>query len=386
MLYWLILARAFNPDSYGFVQYTITLATLVAILAQPIGQHVFARYIGKYRQEPEVRPALLTNLLAVLGAVFTASLIIAVPILAFFGELNLGVLVVFAGISLFYAYWGLANGMLYAGRLTLAYLASNLLQLAATFALINLLGIQSPLLALLIYGCSYLPALALLQRFLPLPLAFHPALIARETIKDILNFSWPVWISHIAYTVGAALPILLLNYFIDKAAVGVFSLALTLSALFGVVSIGLSTQLMPTIAGAPRHKHLALLKQTLLLLLVISALMLLIYLPLVRFVVPLVFGAEYLTSLATYGLLTAVAIANCVNGLLAAVQIGGGHVRIEAGSRIVNLAVTAGLGWLLVPQIGVEGAAAALLAGVIAAILINTYVVRRRVKSRNETA
>jgi O-antigen/teichoic acid export membrane protein len=385
MVYWLILARAFTPDQYGFVQYAITLATLVAILAQPVGQHVFTRYIGKHREQAEQLPALLSNLLVVLLGVFGASLLLALPVLAALGELSAGVVVVACGITMFYGYWGLANGVLASGRLTLVYLGSNLIQLAVSYGLITLLGVRSPQLALLIYGCSYLPAILLMQLARPLPLSFRPALVTRPVVGEILRFSWPVWVSHIAFTLGTSLPVLLLNQFAGKAAVGIYSLATTLAAIFGVVALGLSTQLMPTIAGAPRHMHITLLKRTMAVLLGVSVVMLALYVPVVRFVVPAVFGAEYLSSPSTYGLLAAVAIATGANSLLTAALVGGGRVRGEAVARVLNLTLTGALGLILVPRFGVEGAAAALLAGVLASIVVNTAVIMRRPPSDEAT-
>lgn len=375
MVYWLILARAFTPDAYGSVQYAITLAMLVALLAHPVGQHVAARFIGRHREERGRLPALLTNLIAVLLGVFGLSLVVAVPALALLGALSPGVLVVAAGVTLFYAYWGLANGLLYATRLTMVYLGSNLIQLVATFVAITLLGSASPQLALLIYGGSYLPAILLMQLWRPLPLSFRPALLSGALVGEILRFSWPVWVSHIAFTIRIALPVLLLNHYAGPGPVGIFALASTLAGLFGVVSLGLATQLMPTIAGAPSDTHRALLGRSLAVLLAVSAALLAVYVPAVQIAVPMVFGPSYLSSPAAYGLLAAEAIVAGVNGLLTAALVGSGQVRGEAAARLLGLAVTGMLGLLLTPRLGLEGASLALLLGGLASLALSGFFI-----------
>ena len=48
-----VLGRAFTPSEYGAIQYAIAIACVVSIGTQPYGQHVIARFIGKYKDNTE---------------------------------------------------------------------------------------------------------------------------------------------------------------------------------------------------------------------------------------------------------------------------------------------------------------------------------------------
>jgi O-antigen/teichoic acid export membrane protein len=369
MAYWLILARALTPEGYGFAQYVITLGTLAAILTHPLGQHVFARYIGKHRDDPEQLAQVLSNLTALLIGVFVLSVAVTVPILIVIERLNLGVLMTFFGITLYYIYWGIASGFQAPGRLMAVTLGSNLLQLVATYALIEGFGVHDPQ-ALVIYGLAYVPVVVGAQLLRPLPVRLALGYVRRAVLSEVLRFSWPIWLSHISFTIGLSLPILMLEHYAGSTAVGIFSLANTLTALFGVVSLGLTTLLMPKIAGMPRERHLGMLMRSLVVLMVINGLTLIAYVPLVQWFIPLAFDTAYLSSASTYFFLALVAILAGVNGLFTAVLVGGGQVRLEAAGRTLNLLVTALAGWLLVPSYGVEGAATAMFVGTLVSILL----------------
>jgi O-antigen/teichoic acid export membrane protein len=369
MGFWLILARAFTPAEYGYVQYYITIGMLIAGLTQPTGQFVLARYVGKHQADAAALRAALSNLWVFLGLLMGLTLALAIPALYALDKLNLGVLVIFVGVSLFYAYWGLASGMMASAQLTAAYLGSNLIQLLAVFGLIFLLDIQSPLLALLIYGLSYFAGVALVQRWRALPLAFEAAAVRRAMLGKILRFSRPVWVSHVSYTLYAALPILLLERHAGAAAVGVFGLATTLTAVFGIVSTSISTLLLPKIASTPREQHRRMLLKALALLLVANAAALALYVPLTIWFVGSLLGGEYLSSIGTYTILALATIVSGVQSLGTAVLMGTGRAWVDAGGRLAALLVAAALAWIYVPSQGAPAAAAALLAGSLAALL-----------------
>ena len=60
-----------------------------------------------------------------MGVVFLISLIVAIPVLLFTGKFNLGILAIFLGTSVFYAYYGLARGYLASGRLAMVEVGNN---------------------------------------------------------------------------------------------------------------------------------------------------------------------------------------------------------------------------------------------------------------------
>jgi O-antigen/teichoic acid export membrane protein len=369
IVFYLVLARVFVPEDYGLVQYSITLGLLIAVGTQPFSQHVMARFIGVYREHDEQLRAILSSMWAILAVLVALTLLLAIPLLLWLDRFNIGIIVVFVGTTLFYTYWGLSRGFLAPTRLTLAYLGSNTMQLVLVVLLIYVLQIDSPMLALTIYGASYLVPLALLQMFWPFPLHTHMASLQLDKIREVIRFSWPIWASHISYMLYASMPILLLEMLASTAMVGVYGVAKTLTMAFLFIPSSIATLLMPKTAGLPRSQHLGLLRKTLLWSLFVNGLGLVIYLFLVEWFVRTMFGAEYLVDSGTYLLLALAMIVRGSGGIITAVLVGGGNAWIETAGRVMSLLLTAGIGWWLIPDYGATGAAAALLAGSVGSII-----------------
>ncbi len=359
----LVLAMAFSADDYGQIRYAIALASIVAIGTQPFGQHVIARFVSRQSKDPESMDRTLSNLFFVLPLIFLVTLLIAVPVLFNLSTLGVGILVVFTGETLFYAYWGLSSGFLDPRRLTTAYLGSNIVQIIATVLLIEVLGIRSPTLALSIYGLSYLLPLGLLIFYWPMPGHLRPRLIQRRVIGELLRFSVPIWISQTCYVLNVSLDLLLLERFVSAGQLGAYSLSKTLATVFIFIPTGISTLLMPKVAALPSGSHRQVLVKMLGVSLLINALGLIAYMPLVNPFTEHVFGSSYIVMAAVSILLALDSIASGTHGLVTAVFVGSGRPQIESASRIAALAVTASCAALLIPPYGILGAAITMLTG-----------------------
>ncbi len=367
----LVLAAAFPADQYGEVRYAIAVASIVSIGTMPFGQHVIARFVSKYRNDEAKLDSVLSSAFLVLPVLFLLTVIIAVPTLLGLGKFNIGILAIFLGETLFYTYWGLSSGFLEPRRLTVAYLASNLVQIILVYILIVQLGIRSPTLALVIYGLSYLPPLTLLAIFWPLPGRVHMRLMDSQVIWELLHFSLPIWVSHTCYTLSLSLDLLLLERLGNENQLGAYSLAKTLATMFIIVPAGISTLLMPKVASTPQSEHRRSLIRMLILTLLIDGIGLLIYLPLAGPVTQRVFGHDYLVPLAVSLILALYMVAYGIHGLVTAVFVGSGRPQVESISRIIELAATLLGCWFFISMWGALGAAIAMLTG--KALALATY-------------
>jgi len=365
----LILAADFSADQYGEIRYAIAVASIIAMGTMPFGQHVIPRFVSKYRTDENKLDSTLSNSFLVLPAIFLVTLLIAIPILLYLGKFNVGILAIFLGETLFYTYWGLTRGFLEPKRLTAAYLGSNLVQILLVIIFIHFLGIQSSTLALLIYGLSYLLPLALLVIFKPLPGHIRYSLINWTMVKNLLRFSLPIWISHICFTLSLTFDFLILERAGSADQLGAYSLSKTLSTMFLIIPSGISTLLMPKVASTPQTKHRQSLIRMLGISLSINVIVLIIYLPLVQPLTLRIFGADYLVPLSVSLLLALYMVTYGIHGLITAVFVGSGRPQIESISRIFELVATVLGCWFLIPAFGPLGAASAMLAGKIIALL-----------------
>lgn len=380
--YSLVLAKAFTSEDYGAIQYAITLSMVVSIGTQPFGQHVVARFVGKYKDDAYQLRRILANAWAILAILFGLTLLVAVPVLSALGKLNLGILIIFLGTTLFYAYWGLSRGFLAPNKLTAAYSGSNLLQLVLVLFLIYFLGIRSPSLALLIYGLSYLVPLALLQIFWPFPVRLELSLLRRDVIGELIRFSQPIWVSHACFMLYNSIDVLLLERHSGTAAVGVYMVAKTLALVFLFVPTGIATLLMPKAAALPRKAHPALLRRMLALSLLIDGVILIAYLFLGGRFVQSVFGPEYVMEMRTSIVLALGMIVIGAESVVSAVVVGSGRPGIETISRIVAVLAAASVGLLLIPVSGMLGAATSLSMGALSGLI--TYGVAALTRKRRK--
>lgn len=371
--FFLVLARAFEPGGYGVIQYGISLSTVVAVLTMPFGQHVLARFIGKYHDDEEKVQSIITNGWVVMAVLFVLTLVVAVPVLQVLGKFDPGVLIIFMGLTIFYAYWGLARGFMTPVKLIIAYLGSNAVQIVATIVIIQFLDINSTLVALMIYGLSYLLPLTLLQIFGPLPTSFKPRLVNWGMLKELVSFSLPIWLSHASYILYTTIDVLMLEHFTDERTLGIYSLAKTLAMVFFFIPGGISTILMPKVASSPTSSHRRMLFNMLAISLSINIVLLIGYMLFGGWFVSTFFGANYSFDPTVAFVMAVGMIIFGAHSVVTAVLVGRDRARDETISRVLAVLSAGATGWLLIPVQGALGAAIAVLVG--AVVGLATYAI-----------
>lgn len=366
----LVLAAVFTSGEYGEVRYSIAIASIVAIIAMPFGQHVLSRFVSKYRNDSAKLNMILTNAAFILPCLFLLTLLVTIPVLMKMGKFNIGIIAIFFGETLFYAYWGLTSGFLEPRRLTTAYLGSNIIQILLVFVLIKALGIHSTTLALLIYGLSYLLPLTILMVYWPLPGKIQKRFFDWKIVGELLRFSIPIWISHACYTFSVTFDLLFIERFGNANMLGAYSLSKTLASMFIIVPSAIATLLMPKVASSSRKDHGSLLWRMVTITLVIDTAALLVYLPLAQPLTRSIFGTDYLVPLVVSLLLAVYMILYGVHSLMTAVYVGDGKPQIESVSRVVELIFTLTLCLVLIPSFGMQGAAISMLGGKIAGLSV----------------
>lgn len=374
MAFSLVLANAFVPEEYGAIRYVITLSMLFSVATQPFGQHVLARFIGKHKHDEDELQRTLSNAWFLLLVLLLVTLVITVvALLLIEQQVNVGVLAIVLGVSVYYAYWGLCRGFGAEVRLAGVSVGSNVVQLAVVAVAVYVLDIRSAVLAMVVFGLSYFVPIILLQLFWPLSPRFNLSFVRWENIREILRFSGSIWGSHVGYVFYNSIVVLLLERFSGTAAIGIYALANTLARSFLFIPDAISTLLMPRIAAAARHSHAAMTRKLLVLSLAVNGVLLIAYLGLVKWFVTRFFGADYFAGgITVYAIMAAAMIVLGVHGVVTAVLVGQDKAGIETVSRILALIATATTGWLLIPKYEATGAAIAMTAGSLTAL---TYYV-----------
>lgn len=379
LLFGVVLARALDPDKYGYVQYGIALAGVFAILTQPFGQHVMARYISHFHDDGEKQREYLNSAWVVLGLLFVGSLLVALPWMALTNNLDVGFIIVYIGFTAFYAYYGLGRGFDSNAHVMAAFLGSNALQLLLTIVVYFMIGTQDTMPALLIYGLVYFPVIALLMWLAPLPLGFKLIMPRREVVIELLKFSAPVWIGHACFTLVMSIDRFFLEAYTGPTAVGVTSFALQLAMVFWFIPMGLNTVLLPRAAKSPRETHGKLMRNAMGLYFGITVPILLGWFLLYNPVAAFISGSEeYALEPLIYGLIAVYTMIMALHGMYDSIFIGRGEPTRATTSRLVGLVVTIVLGFVLVPTYGILGAALMKLAGALVSQGMFMYYLSRK--------
>lgn len=373
MAFSLVLARFLSPDIYGEVQYSISLAGICAILTQPFGQHIFAKLIGSYRSDQQAFDRYMPQAWTFLLMLFISSFLLSLPLLIGLDRLNIGVVAVFVGLTVFYTYYGIARGYIDNPRLLAAYLGSNTVQIIVTLAAYALLRADSAMPALVIYGTSYFLPLFLLQIFRPFPLKVQIARPDWGTLREIARLSAPIFVAHAGYMAYMATDLLFLERLVSGTELGVYALARNLAAVFILVPMGVNTMILPQIASSPKSQHRQLLRQALIWQIGASAIILIGYAVLYNPVVAFVFGEEYVSTPAIYLVYAIAMIIGQTHSIISGALVGAGKSDQNAISIVISLIATVIAAILLIPSQGSAGAALAMFIG--AAAALGVYIV-----------
>jgi O-antigen/teichoic acid export membrane protein len=363
-----VIARAYDADQYGYVVYTLMLASVISMAAQPFGQHVMAYTIGKYRRDPDQLDQVMDNAWSVWVGLILLTLVLAVPLLLVFQRFSWSVLVVFIGTAVFYMYYGVSSGFISSSRLLAVYLSSNVLQILLVGLVVFVIHVDSVTPAILIYGLSYFPPLLVVTRLAPLPLRFRLRWDSPK-IRQILRLSFPIWLSHLLYLGYSASDVLLLGYFAGNREVGIYGLTKTISSVFVFFPTGIRLFLMPQIAGAPKEDHPRILRQSLLTVLVVNLVGVVLYLFLYRWFITRFIGREYYDGLWFGFFMAMAAILYGFHTVVSAMLVGAQRAEMETFSRIAMMVIMIGAGVVLIPALGALGTAITSFAAVAGSLL-----------------
>jgi O-antigen/teichoic acid export membrane protein len=359
----LLLVRVLPAESYGAIQYSILLAGIIAIGTQPLMQHAAARFVSVSRADPERLNRVVSTSFWLLGIVTVLTLVVVACISLVTGVFDLGALIIFLGFTVYYGYYGLARGFEDSPRLSLLFIGSNLIQFVALLVVYYALASRATLPALLIYGGSYILAVAALLIVRPLPVRPRLALVDRAVGAEIARFSLPVWASHAMFALGAAGEVLVLTALVGEAAAGVFAFTRTLTMAFDFLPSAISTIIMPRVANATGER---LTQISVGLVLLVNLGMGAVFLLLYPWFVTTFFDASYLLPVPQVLLMIVAQTLGGIHGILAGVVVGRNRPTVEFINRLLWVICLYASCYLLIPRLGIEGA---ILAGLLTVIV-----------------
>jgi stage V sporulation protein B len=204
---------------------------------------------------------------------------------------------------------------------------------------------------------------------------------ARQSLLPTMVFGMRGQAGNLASFFSYRLDVFVVNYFLDASQVGLYALGVMVSEVVwqvpGIVSVALCPRTARTV-GAGAELFTRMILRQVFLVTTLAALAIAIISPLA---IPLVFGARFGPSVPVIWWILPGTVALSLSKVICSDLTGRGLNVHTAVSSYIGLAFTLGLDWLLIPRMGIQGAA---LASSIAYLLATAYllvVIQRELRS-----
>ncbi len=359
-----VAGRVLLPLQFGQLSYVLAAAAMAGFLvtSAPVG---LSGYLARHRQDPGLQREYWSAWLVVLGAVLVASLALcaaAGPLLGIGGWLLAGMVANICGPAVLEAYLEVQRGVGRHLRGVGFYVAANLLQLLLLLVLWRARLASAPVL-LCVYGLS---SVAVLPLFLLLrPGGIRPSLasLRRERLREVLRFGRPILVQSVFYNVWISADLVLVGRLLGKEAAGYYGAAKTLSNVLLLAPMALGFVILPRVATATRGTAATQLWQAL----GVAAAAAVPTVTAVaiggRLAIRFLFGAAYLPAALPLLILGFGFGIYCLYAVLSNACIGLGRPGSVALSSAAAAAGSAAGSLLLVPRLGIAGAALAFTVG-----------------------
>ena len=385
-----LLARTFlTPDEYGLLFLAISVFS-VALLFSRLGiPRSTARYLTEYREtEPGQVPHIVRSSLLYLGAVtLTVATVVAVfhrPLARLFGEPELAVLLL---LGFLYIVVRTANSYVHT-----LFQGFNRVASSAKITIVSNLGIFGAVMVLLASGFGVVGALlgyivgyalgALCGLYLLYELVetFDPAAAMEEGLsKRILEYSIPLSVSSGSNVLYKRVDTVLVGFFLTPTAVGYYTLAKQLSDFVIAPANSLGFAVSPSYGEYKANSELeraaeiyeTTFKHNVLFYVPAAAGLVLVAEPLVEFV----FGAEYAGAVPVIQVFAIFVVFQSIDKITNDALDYLGRAKHRAISKGATGVFNFGLNLVLIPTIGVTGAAISTAISYGIMVAINIYLI-----------
>ncbi len=374
----IILARLLGADQYGLYRLTLSVANIAVVLAVFGLDTALLRYIAIQVGRGDERGVWgtlqiglgLTTLLSVL----TGTLLYAFAFQIadhLFGEPRIVFLLKIA--SLIIPFLTLSEVLVWALRGFRRMDRPAIAQFVAQpiVRLLLVLGLLwtdfDAVLAIITFGLADLAASLLLLYYLNQEFSLIRSFRqASHELREILNFSIPVWLSEMMFKFQGNLQTLLIGSLGTVVGVGIFSVANQISLVSGEFSSSLNISAKPVIAELYDRgdlKQLGRIYQATNKWVVMFQMPVFLIMVLFPAALLSIFGESFTDGAAALVVLAVAGLIRVGTGMGGIIIDMTGHTRLKLVNSIVRLVVYIGFNLLLIPRWGVMGAAAAILIG-----------------------
>ena len=357
-------ARLLLPSEYGLLAFSLSVAAIAATLLTTAPRGL-ARFLSRYRDDQGTQDAYFSNWLVVVGLTLGGSGLLLIPISALAGLsgwMILGIAANLIGVAVFEAYREIQRGLGHFATTGTYYILANALQLGAILAAAAL-GFRSAALFLVVYGLSSIAALGPMQLVAPIDLRFARQTLAWDRVRVISRFVRPLLFTAVFYAIWFGADLILVQRFLGPAMGGNYAVAKVLAGVLALAPIAIQTVVTPSVARLTEPEVRRYVVRVLALACSVTIPVTAALLLLARPLIAVVYGSKYPGAIGPLGILVLGFALHAVYRVLESFWIGLGRPRISAAASAVAMICTVTIALVLVPRMGMVGAAIAFAAG-----------------------
>jgi O-antigen/teichoic acid export membrane protein len=362
----IIIARVLGPEKQGIFTLVLLLPTMLTTFFNIGIGSATVYYIGKKKYE--LTTIVSTNIFLAFTISLT-SIVIGFLFIYFFGDTFLNgvpkllLLIIMGGLPLVFLntflqaiFQGLQDFVVY----NLIVIAGNVVNIV--FILITLLVLQLDLIgALVSYFSSIItPTLILFVYLRKRNLTFKLKSVSKSFIKDCIYYGYKVHFSNILSFINYRADLILLSYFLNPAAVGVYNVSVSITEKLWIVSQPVSTVLFPKISSSNSNKERNLLttmvaRNVLMLSFLVSLLLFFTS----EYFILLLFGEKYQAAANIIKILLVGITLLSAEKILSNDLAGRGKPELNLYTSLLTIIINIILNIIFIPIWGVNGAAVA---------------------------
>ncbi len=377
-LFMTVLALWMPQEEYGEIRYILSVVSLLATLVATGLPSAMTRFLAKYKDQGKTRDSYFSNitfifLISLLSTeIFTLILFPQEPI----------ILLVLLGYSIPLLYFGITRGLMEYLKFSIFRILRNLIKLLLLAFLFLYFGLTK-ISVLMIYAFGGWIAILFLEAYHKSEIHFNIKHLSKNKIKEIIYYSMPVFGTTLAYSVIVQIPLLSLKYFTNYQEVAIYSVALTLSLVYGFVPGAILTVSMPKIASLKNiEQRLSVFKQSIYIIILSGILLLIPTIFLGKWAIVLIFKERYSLSYLPFVILSVASIFAGIRNAYSSLWEGGGRPIFSTYDTIGGAAAAILFSLIFVPEYGAIGAPLSYLGGWASSVLISTYFLVRLKKGK----
>jgi O-antigen/teichoic acid export membrane protein len=386
-----VIARALGPNGNG--DYTIiTYLPLMLMTFLNLGINSSTVYYVS-RKKMSINEAYSMNIIAaivlsIISVIIGAAIIYFFSGIKFFNKIDPLYLYIsllsIPGIFLMTFLQTILQGMQHFKSYNTALVVQQLATLLSLILLLFIfpLGLMGTLLSFIIgYLCSVFYMVYFLIRFSEASFSFHN--FSWGNLKEVLTYGIKAHVSNIMTFFNYRLDIILLGYFLTNYAVGIYSIAVNVGERLSIFSQSISQVLLPRIASSnieeDRNKITSMVSRMVMILVVVLAIFVFIF---SHLIIELVFSAKYIGSVNLLRWLLPGVTVLAVEKILSNDLAGRGKPELNMYVSFFNVGFNLILNLILIPTVGVKGAAISSSITYLASFTIKCWIYKRQTKMK----